>query len=77
MVNYLEREAAEGSEAGAEIAASASDQRFRRMASTGEDAYTSVKLTPSSPLVPLEQLLQQEDFSGMKSGLKFCGTVKA
>ena len=68
VVRYLEREAAEGSE-GIETANARStsttpmDPRLARSVSQArsEDAYSSVKLTPTSPLLPLEQLLMQQD----------------
>jgi len=69
VVRYLEREAAEGSE-GIETANARStsttpmDPRLARSVSQARsepDAYSSVKLTPTSPLLPLEQLLMQQD----------------
>ena len=69
VVRYLEREAAEGSE-GIETAIARStsttpmDPRLARSVSQARsepDAYSSVKLTPTSPLLPLEQLLMQQD----------------
>ena len=74
VVRYLEREAAEGSEAieaggysARSTATTPMDPRLTRSVSQArsEDAYSSVKLTPTSPLLPLEQLLmQQDDVSG-------------
>ena len=70
MVRYLEREAAEGSE-GIENASRSNtttpmDPRLARSVSQARsetDAYSSVKLTPASPLLPLEQLLMQQESS--------------
>ena len=74
-MNYLEREAAEGSEA-ENINRPTSvtptiDPRFTRSVSmtrsdsvTGDPYNNSSKMTPASPLVPLEQLLEQDQFSG-------------
>ena len=75
VVNYLEREAAEGSEA-ENINRPTSvtptiDPRFNRSVSmsrsdsvTGDPYNNSSKMTPASPLVPLEQLLEQDQVSG-------------
>ena len=70
VVRYLEREAAEGSE-GIENASRSNtttpmDPRLARSVSQARsetDAYSSVKLTPASPLLPLEQLLMQQESS--------------
>ena len=70
VVHYLEREAAEGSEATeastnrpTSVTPNLVDPRFSRQSISRSEAETS-KLGPSSPLVPLEQLLQQDEFSG-------------
>ena len=72
----MEREAAEGSEA-TELASNRPtsvtpnlDPRFSRsisMARSEDSSFTMMGtklMTPTSPLVPLEQLLQQDDMSG-------------
>ena len=74
VVHYLEREAAEGSEATTEASNRPTsvtpnlDSRFSRSISIARSEENSGSKTGGgpmiSPLVPLEQLLQQEEFSG-------------
>ena len=76
-MHYLEREAAEGSEA-TDLASNRPtsatpnlDPRFSRsisIARSEDSSFTAMMgsklMTPTSPLVPLDQLLQQDDMSG-------------
>ena len=72
VVHYLEREAAEGSEATeaastnrpTSVTPNLVDPRFSRQSIPRNSEVETSKLGPSSPLVPLEQLLQQDEFSG-------------
>ena len=82
VVRYLEREAAEGSEGQENNARSTTttpmDPRMARSLSQARsetDAYSSVKLTPASPLLPLEQLLMQQDHDVLLPGTFFATRI--